>query len=163
LREGQTVEEETLKPVVVVGIDGSHQSGEALRWADGYVRAVGGELRAVIAWEYSPGFGFVVGGRRLLESEAEQTLERVIDKYVGGGALDEVTTRIVEGNPTSVLLEESASADLLVVGDRGYGGVAGLLLGSVGARCVRDAKCSVVVVRGGPSHGQAPVALAEGS
>jgi nucleotide-binding universal stress UspA family protein len=157
------VDEETMKPLVVVGIDGSHQSGEALRWADRYVRAVGGELRAVIAWEYSPGFGFIAGGRRLLETEAGQTLERIIDKYLGDGVLDEVTTRIAEGNPTSVLIEESASADLLVVGDRGYGGVAGLLLGSVGARCVRDAKCSVVVVRGAPSQGQAPDALPEGS
>lgn len=135
--------------VVVVGVDGSTQSGAALQWAGQYAGSMGGELRAVIAWEHAPGFGFFPGGRAALEREAALALERTIEKHLDRDDVV-VTMRTVEGNPSSVLVEESVAADLLVVGDRGYGGFAGLMLGSVGENCVRHAKCSVVVVKTEP-------------
>ena len=52
-----------------------------------------------------------------------------------------------EGNPAKVLIEQSAGADLLVVGSRGHGGFAGMLLGSVSHHLVAHSKCPVVVVR----------------
>jgi nucleotide-binding universal stress UspA family protein len=57
-----------------------------------------------------------------------------------------VDARVVEGNPVDVLVDASQEADLLVVGSRGRGGLAGLLLGSVSQRCVERAHCPVVVV-----------------
>ena len=59
----------------------------------------------------------------------------------------DVRTVVEEGNPVQVLIEQSASADLLVVGSRGHGGFAGMLLGSVSHHLVAHSKCPVVVVR----------------
>ena len=59
----------------------------------------------------------------------------------------QVTTVVTEGAAAPVLLESAADADLLVVGNRGHGGFAGLLLGSVSQQCTSHAGCPVVVVR----------------
>ena len=53
---------------------------------------------------------------------------------------------IKEGNPAQVLLDESAGADMLVLGSRGLGGFRGLLLGSIGQQCVHHSRCPVVIV-----------------
>jgi nucleotide-binding universal stress UspA family protein len=59
----------------------------------------------------------------------------------------DVRTAIEEGNPAKVLIERSKGADLMVVGSRGHGGFAGMLLGSVSQHLVAHAECPVVVVR----------------
>ena len=56
--------------------------------------------------------------------------------------------RLVQGHPRSTLIEESKSADMLVLGRRGHGGFGGLLLGSVSSACVAHAHCPVLVVHG---------------
>jgi nucleotide-binding universal stress UspA family protein len=56
-------------------------------------------------------------------------------------------TRVVQGNPAQVLVEEAVDADLLVVGHRGLGALASALIGSVGLHCVLHATCPVIVVR----------------
>jgi nucleotide-binding universal stress UspA family protein len=57
----------------------------------------------------------------------------------------EVERRVVEGAPGAVLVAESRDADLLVVGSRGHGGFAQLLLGSVSQQCAHHAECPVVI------------------
>jgi len=57
-----------------------------------------------------------------------------------------IETRLVEGAAASVLADEAADADLLVVGSRGFGGFRELLLGSVGRQCAEHAPCPVLVV-----------------
>ena len=59
----------------------------------------------------------------------------------------EVRNSTQQGNPAKVLIELSGGADLLVVGSRGHGGFAGMLLGSVSQHLVAHAACPVVVVR----------------
>lgn len=134
-------------PLVVVGVDGSHQSRAALAWAARYARLVGAELRAVIAWERESGFGYYPEGERGLEHEARRALEHAVERVLGDEHDVDLELEVVRGNPTTVLLEASREAELLVVGDRGYGGFAGLLVGSVGENCLRHASCSVVIVR----------------
>jgi nucleotide-binding universal stress UspA family protein len=58
-----------------------------------------------------------------------------------------VNARVAEGNAAKVLIDLAGSDDLLVVGSRGHGGFAGLLLGSVSQQVMAHAQCNVVVVR----------------
>lgn len=131
---------------VVVGVDGSPESLAALQWAADYARRAGTRLRAVIAWEPSAGFGFMPVSRGSFEDEARHTLERAVHKVLGEPG-EGVALEVVEGPARDVLLAASRSASLLVVGDREYSGVAGLLAGHTGEACARHAPCSVVVVR----------------
>jgi nucleotide-binding universal stress UspA family protein len=60
----------------------------------------------------------------------------------------DVEPRLVEGEPTSVLVDESERSDLVIVGSRGRGGFASTLLGSVSRECAQHARCPVIIVRG---------------
>jgi nucleotide-binding universal stress UspA family protein len=137
---------------IVVGIDGSDESNEALRWARDEARLRKATLRAVHAWRdpftIPPGYGppedFDFAA---LSHEATQFLRSVVVEVVGESSdvtIEEVT---VEGPAASVLVEAAAGADLLVVGSRGHGGFVGLLLGSVSQQCAHHAPCPVVIVR----------------
>ena len=136
-------------PAVVVGIDGSANSDAALRWAAEYARLIKGELHAVIAWDHLLGFGFAPISREQLEREARHVLRNALERVLGDASPSGVVREVIQGNPISVLVEASKDAALLVVGARGYGGFAGLLLGSVGENCARQAHCPVLIVRGG--------------
>ncbi|MDA8035603.1 MAG: universal stress protein [Actinomycetota bacterium] len=131
---------------VVVGVDGSSGSVAALRWAADYAALTGSSLHAVIAWEHDTGFGFQLRGGTL-HDEARHRLEQAVHKAIGAGA-DRVVLEVVEGRPEEVLVQASRGAGLLVVGERGYAGVAGLLLGHCGEACMRHAACTTVLVRG---------------
>jgi len=135
--------------VVLVGVDGSPNSVEALRWAAEYAQHVGGELRACIAYQSWLGVGFDrahISAERV-EREARQMLVHTIHKVLGEAGSKGIVCDVKEGNPTEVLVEASRHADLLVVGDRGHDGYKEHLLGSVSDHCIRQAHCSVVVVR----------------
>jgi nucleotide-binding universal stress UspA family protein len=138
---------------IVVGVDGSEQSRQALRWALRQAEVTGAVVEAVIGWEPPfTGWGGDVPAaeRKELGVLAEKVLTENVAKVSGSGAGVEVRTRAAEGTPAQVLLTAAADDDvvLLVVGSRGIGGFAGALLGSVGQHCVQHAPCPVVVVRG---------------
>jgi len=156
-----TVPENGKGPRIVVGVDGSPSSQEALRWAVREARIVGGTVDAVTAWEYpagvggfgwSPGADFAAFAASDLASVADKTLNDAVDEVLA--AENEVTVRrqVREGYPARALMDAANGADLLVVGSRGHGGFAGLLLGSVSAHCVHHAPCPVLVIRGQADH-----------
>lgn len=134
------------KPVIV-GIDGSKDSGRALKWAADYAQQVEAPLQAFIAWEVSTLYGDTFSGK--WESTAVQQKHReVVDKLVtetlGEGA--QVEVRVEEGNASEMLVQASRDAQLLVVGSRGHGGFTGMLLGSVSQHLVTHARCAVTVM-----------------
>ena len=138
---------------MVVGVDGSESSAAALRWAADYAQATGSTLRAVLAWHYptaaaQPPVGVTPAS---VESDVERGRAEVIDKAIAAALGDEPSVTIERradyGHPVEVLVDESADADLLVVGSRGHGGFPGMMLGSVSTHCVTHAHCPVTVVR----------------
>jgi nucleotide-binding universal stress UspA family protein len=141
--------------VVVVGIDGSAGAKEALRFAVREAQLRRTKLRAVHAWQYGyvgatglEGSLPVLGGS-IEESRraAEAALDEIVHTGVPDGVHVEIEQRAVQGRPASVLVDESRGAELLVVGSRGHGGFAGLLLGSVSQQCAHHASCPVTIVR----------------
>ena len=135
---------------IVVGVDGSSHSEEALRWALGQARLTGQPVDAVTSWSIPIDLG--VGGEGGLvaydwKGLATRTLEKSVAKVVGSPEADRVSQRAVAGHPAQVLLDAAADAALLVVGSRGRGGFRGMLLGSVSQNVVARAACPVVVVR----------------
>jgi len=138
---------------VVVGVDGSEPSHLALRWAAKIADALGARVDAVAAWQYSIPFGWTTPSWDP-RADMEKVLNTTIDAALGARPPD-MQLVVCEGNPAHVLLEQSAGALMLVVGSRGHGGFAGLMLGSVSAAVAEHASCPVLVV-----HGDKPVPAA---
>ena len=81
-------------------------------------------------------------------AEAASALELALGRVFGAAIPSKLRRRVVESNPAKALIRASRGADALVVGHRGHGGFAGLLLGSVSSACAAHAECPVVVVHG---------------
>ncbi|HUY47918.1 MAG TPA: universal stress protein [Streptosporangiaceae bacterium] len=139
---------------IVVGVDGSAGSTEALRWAARQARLTGAALEAVIAWQYPAFFGWAPVGPDDADigKIAERALSDALNEVFGPDWPDWVRTRVVEGYPAQALVNASAGAELLVVGSRGYGGFADALLGSVSTYCVHHAHGPVTVIRPAAQH-----------
>ena len=135
---------------IVVGVDGSPQSKLALRWAAYLAETCGACIEAVMAWEYPATYGFssssVVNWD--MQADYDKGLSATIDAAFGPDRPFGLRMTVREGNAARVLLDASDGATMLVVGSRGHGGFAGVLLGSVSAYCTDHARCPVVVVRG---------------
>lgn len=130
---------------IVVGVDGSDGSKDALRWAKREAERTSASLDVVMTWEipvipYGAWTGYDASG------EAEATLKETVEEVLGGAQSSDVVLTATEGQPAQTLLEAAKKADLLVVGSRGHGPFAGFLLGSVSQQCVTHAPCPVVVV-----------------
>ncbi|MEU9041566.1 MULTISPECIES: universal stress protein [unclassified Kitasatospora] len=139
-------------PRIVVGVDGSPASEQALRWAVDYAKAVGGTVNAIAAWEYPAFYGWggqgVPTGETLNPEElAGKTLSDSVVRVVGDDPGVRISESVMPGNATKALLEAAKGAALLVVGSRGLGGFSGVLLGSVSRHLTEHAPCPVVVVR----------------
>ena len=136
--------------VIVVGVDGSDTSRDALRWALSQAALTGSELRAVSSWRWPNYITRIPPGVDLAE-ETSQVLDEVVDGVLAenpqaAGSVT-VTKHVLEGPPGPALLTQAAGATLLVVGARGRAAFPGMLLGSVAEYCVREGTCPVVVVR----------------
>jgi nucleotide-binding universal stress UspA family protein len=139
--------------VFVVGVDGSTNSSEALRWAADQAALTGAELRAVLVWEFPymevvpSGLGVTLPPYSEMEQGAAAKLDETIEKASLPEGID-IERVVREGPPARVLIEEAKDADLLVVGSRGRGGFLGLLTGSVATQAVNHSPVPVVVIRG---------------
>ena len=142
---------------IVVGVDGSPASLDALRWALAEAAARCAMLRAVHAWSHplvTTPLGPVVPALdpealAELAGAARAQLEQALASAGAAEAGVQVEPEVVEGGPAAMLLDAAQGAELLVVGSRGLGGFRGLLLGSVSQQCAQHASCPVVIVRRG--------------
>lgn len=133
---------------VVIGVDGSSASAGALRWGLAEARARGVPARVLHAWQVP-----IAAARAPFDPTdpaprraAGATLDRVLADAAAEAPGVEVRPELVEGPPADVLLDRSERGDLVVVGTRGIGGVAGILLGSTALRLSQLAPNPVVVV-----------------
>jgi nucleotide-binding universal stress UspA family protein len=139
---------------IVVGVDGSPEACAALEWAVREAERTGGDVDAVLA--YDSGLAWIDVGSdyqtAIVQHSAEHAwgeLHRALTEANPDGKWPvPVHPLAVAGAPAEVLVDFGRKADLLVVGSRGRGAFAGLLLGSVSQRCAERSTCPVVVVPG---------------
>ena len=136
---------------IVVGVDHSEGSRRALQWAVDEARRRGAQIEAVHAWHfpYVPTGPFApasLPGDDLLEADARRVLDASIADVDTTGLAAPIEGTLVCDGAAHALLHAAKDADLLVVGSRGRGGFAGLLLGSVSQEISHHATCPVVIV-----------------
>jgi nucleotide-binding universal stress UspA family protein len=139
----------------VVGLDGSDHSRMALRWAAAAAQAAGVPVRAVQAWSHPRSAGWPVGPDAAQPDEMDErtqadiaaTVADVLGPEAAGAPEATVRAEVLRGPAAGAILQTVAAGSVLVLGSRGRGGFAGLLLGSVSQECVEYAPCPVVVVR----------------
>jgi len=151
MEEGATGRFSGVENTIVVGVDGSPTSVKALRLAIRLAGPAGMRVVAVNAWGL-PAAAAIPGAidpaafppGEIYEDSARRVLEAAVASL---GDVDvEIEQQVVPGSAAHVLLDMSAEAYMLVVGSRGHGGVAGLLLGSVSHSVVGKSKVPVLVV-----------------
>ncbi len=134
---------------IVVGVDGSPSSKKALAWAATQARLTGSRLYAIATWHTPLSYGWPPPWPEGFNQEAESkaVLEETVAEVLGTDPEIEITTEVLEGYPALLLAERSRSASLMVVGCRGHGEFAGMLLGSVSEYLSTHAHCPVVIIR----------------
>jgi nucleotide-binding universal stress UspA family protein len=141
--------------LIVVGVDGTPQSGAALAFAIDEATRCGDSLELVTAWDTDTALTSLDLAYGVVTSEAEyetkRSAERLQQEWLDRGLAGQpqtiaITTRVVRGQPGPVLVEASAKARLLVVGTRALGPVRAAILGSVSRYCARHAVGALVVV-----------------
>ena len=134
---------------IVVGIDGSAASNDALRWAARQAELTGSPLEVIMTWEWpaSLGWSVPIPDDYDPETEVRQTVDAAVDAALAGHPGVQADRRVINGHPATVLVEATKGADLLVIGSRGHGEFVGMLLGSVSEFCTTNAHCPVLVHR----------------
>jgi nucleotide-binding universal stress UspA family protein len=134
---------------IVVGIDGSAQSRIALAWAAKQAALTSSPLNIIMTWEYPTNYGYTMGWPEDIDfaADAKSELEKCVSEVLGTDPKIEVTASVHQGHAALMLVEESKHSSLLVVGSRGHGEFAGMLLGSVSEFAATHADCPVVIIR----------------
>jgi nucleotide-binding universal stress UspA family protein len=148
---------------VVVGFDGSATAQSAVHYGAQEALRRGCDLRIMHAFGWpvflppfhAPYDQHDQGPRAAMLDLLAHTAHQVRADHPGLS----VTTRLIDGSPGAVLVDASREAQLLVVAHRGWGGFAGLLVGSVAAQIAGHTRCPIVVVRGDDPPEDAPVVL----
>lgn len=138
---------------IVVGIDRSPGSIAALKEAQRIAQAMGSWLDVVECWAVPSAVAVPSAlGAVNYEEGAKKLLQETVTSALGSPLPSNVSTSLVNGQSRRKLVEMSEGADMLVVGRRGHGGFAGLLLGSVSQACVAYSHCPVLVVNMSPER-----------
>ena len=134
---------------IVVGVDGSRHSVEALRWAAYQASVLGAHVEAVTAWEYPASFGWAaVPSDWDPAKDMEKVLQDAVRDAFGAELPAGLELQVREGGAARILVEACQGATMLVVGSRGHGGFSGMLLGSVSANVAEHASCPVLIIHG---------------
>jgi nucleotide-binding universal stress UspA family protein len=136
---------------VVVGLQDAPDSIAAGRIAVAEAEARGVPLVALYAWDFAPEIGDM-GAIALLDTdqtrvELDQMLAELLGPLLEGHPGVKAERRVVQGSARAALVDASKTASLLVIGSRGLGGFAGLLLGSISRSVTRESACPVIVTR----------------
>jgi nucleotide-binding universal stress UspA family protein len=138
---------------ILVGVDDSSESEAAIRWALRFAAATSGAVHVLHAWHLADEYSWV-SPRPSPDDPAviaRQEIATMVDAARTATGIDDatvpVTVTVVTGRAVPTLLDAARDADLVVVGRRGGGGFAGLLLGSVSAQLAAHAPCPVTIVR----------------
>lgn len=136
------------KQRILVGVDGSDASKEALREGARIARALGAPLAAVMFWQGPPvyeGWGTVDPTEP--PAGTEDLLRATVADAFGAEVPEHLSAELVHGQTAARLVEESGNALMLVLGRRGHGGMRDPALGSVSHACIAHARCPVLVAR----------------
>jgi nucleotide-binding universal stress UspA family protein len=133
---------------VVVGVDGSAPSRLALQWAQFMAHVLDATIDAVTVWEISAFTATEWAEGWDPEKEATASLRTTIAEVLGSPPAVPVREIVRHGNAAGELVLASQGAQLLVVGSRGHGGFAGLLIGSVSSAAAEHAHCPVLIIHG---------------
>lgn len=132
---------------IVVGIDGSSESVNALRYASDLASAMGHDLVAFASWlprivleDYTPEWA--------PEQEARENLDKAIEQAFGADIPENLKREVIVGPAAPNLLKASKDAAMVVLGTRGRGGFKGLVMGSVSSSLAAHASCPVLIHHG---------------
>ncbi|MEU6954224.1 universal stress protein [Streptomyces sp. NPDC045714] len=131
---------------ITVGLDGTDHASAATDWAAQEAERRGSALRLVHAWAWHPTDVVYVGDRAAEERWVRNMLDEARSRVAGRHPALDVTTELLADDPVPTLLAEAARAAMVVLGSRGYGTLAGYLLGSVSMKVLRQAAGPVVMV-----------------
>jgi len=139
---------------IIVGIDGSAHSRRALEWAINEAAVRQAPLTVLTVHQAAAGWGGPVaypGDAELIDQAGKKVQEEAdsaIEQLGAGARPPSVTVKAINGIPTVELLKAAEGADMIVLGSRGAGGFAKLMLGSVSSQIVHHAHCPVVIIPG---------------
>lgn len=139
--------------MLVVGVDGSSSSRQALAWAVQEARLRSLILLVVSCWQLNDPLtrssGIASAGARAAQQAdaARARLALLVDEVAPEDSGVVLRQRVVRGRPGAELVRLSEHAAVLVVGARGHGTLAGTVLGSVSQHVLAHSACTVVVVR----------------
>ncbi|MEO8222492.1 MAG: universal stress protein [Specibacter sp.] len=140
--------------IILVGVDGSESSIEALRQGVKLAVALGARVKAVTCWNTPTVYQVPYSlGSVDFKGVAQEILDKAIERAFGLDWPENLTTDLIQGSARPTLIEASRDATLLVLGRRGFGGFTGLLMGSVSSACAAHAHCPVVIVHA-PKNGE---------
>ncbi len=138
---------------IVVGVDGSHNSSQALDWAMAEAALRNADLTVItvnsVPASQWTGQALVFPGDEDKVEEIRKAAQEAVSKAaaaLGDKQPKSVKVVAINGFPAKTLIDTSENADLVVVGSRGGGGFASLVVGSVSSQVVHHAKCPVVVI-----------------
>ncbi|OIR41022.1 universal stress protein [Corynebacterium sp. NML130628] len=138
--------------MVVVAVDGSPASHNAVRWAANTAAKRGIALQLAASYTM-PQFLYAEGmvpPKELFDDLQKETIQKVDEaRDIALEVAPDIKVGhvVAEGSPIDMLLEMSRTATMIVMGSRGLGGLSGMVLGSVSGAVVSHASCPVVVVR----------------